>query len=234
MSDQNGQTGGPLLVQNDEAGTDFVTSIIPVYALQNAEILKQFRQSCTNFNQLLNCEPNEGIEPTPDGKARTLVISHVEMTLDEMFFGLWETYDFKWATIANEVVGSLILEVVHPVTGQKIRRQGAACVPIMVDSVPDHLKDQQGDTTAVKMDKRRQRNEWATSLQNKKPTALDMGFPRLKTECIKNAAQSLGKLFGRDLNREKNDVFKPLSSRSKTKADNAIKATEAALNGNGK
>lgn len=37
-----------------------------------------------------------------------------------------------------------------------------------------------------------------------------MGFPKLKTECIKNAAQSLGNIFGRNLNRNFKDVFTPL------------------------
>ena len=46
--------------------------------------------------------------------------------------------------------------------------------------------------------------------KKKKINALDMGFPKLKAECIKNAANSLGKLFGRDLNRKKSDIYQPL------------------------
>jgi hypothetical protein len=38
---------------------------------------------------------------------------------------------------------------------------------------------------------------------------LDLGFPKLKAECIKNAAASLGRVFGRDINRKHRDVFKP-------------------------
>jgi hypothetical protein len=38
---------------------------------------------------------------------------------------------------------------------------------------------------------------------------LDLAFPKLKAECVKNAALSLGKLFGRDLNRKNKDEYKP-------------------------
>ena len=147
----------------------------------------------------LNSEPAlEGIEPTPDKKAVTLVISHVEMTLDELFFGLWSTENFKWSAIANEVQGSLELVVTHPVTGQTLRRTGAASVVITVDRVPDAIKENA-----------QARNEWALNPSNKKQNALDLAFPKLKAECLKNAAQSLGKIFGRDLNRKNKDQYKP-------------------------
>ena len=44
-----------------------------------------------------------------------------------------------------------------------------------------------------------------------------MGFPKLKAECLKNAAQSLGKIFGRDLNRKQKDTFNPLLKKDETK-----------------
>lgn len=217
MANENGQTGAPLLVQNEAAGIDYITDLIPMYAMQNAEILKAYRLKLENFTQLLNVLPTlESIDKTPDGNAHTILISHIETTLDEMFFGEWETSEFKWSVIANEVVGSIILEVVHPVSGRKLKRTGAAAIQIMVDKAPDDVaKD------------RLQKNRWANNPDNKKPAALDMGFPKLKTECLKNAAQSLGKLFGRDLNRLKADDFKALSKRNKSGA--AMAATEAAL-----
>lgn len=149
------------------------------------------------FTQRLNQEPPmQSIEATPDRKAQTVVISHIEMTLDELFFGQWSTREFKWNIIANEVQGSLELTCIHPVSGHVITRTGAASVVIMVDKVPDEIKDDP-----------QQRNRWALSSENKKPNALDLAFPKLKAECLKNAAQSLGKIFGRDLNRKNRDVF---------------------------
>jgi hypothetical protein len=118
------------------------------------------------------------------------------MTLDELFFGQWKTENFKWSPVANEIQGALELVVIHPVTGYEIRRTGAASIVIMVDRAPENLAGQE-------------RNQWALNPSNKKPNALDMAFPKLKSECLKNAAQSLGPIFGRDLNRKNKDVYKP-------------------------
>lgn len=164
-----------------------------------------YLEALQNFTARLNSEPPaESLEKTPDGRASTVVISHVEMTLDELFFGQWSTTNFTWSAIANEVQGAITLEVLHPVTGEKITRQGAASVIITVDKLPDELRN---DPHA--------RNRWALSPENKKPNALDLSFPKLKAECLKNAAQSLGKIFGRDLNRSRKDQYKPFKIQSK-------------------
>ena len=154
-------------------------------------------EALQKFQTRLNSPPNDGgVESTPDNKAKTVVISHIEMTLDEMFFGQWKTENFKWASIANEVQGSIELVCIHPVTGFELRRTGAASIIIMVDRVPDGVTGSD-------------RNQWALNPSNKKANALDMAFPKLKAECLKNAAQSLGKVFGRDLNRKNRDEYRP-------------------------
>lgn len=146
------------------------------------------RIALQHFQEKLNREPDpREFQDTPDGKARTLPISFVEMTLDEIFLGQWDTVDFKYQQVFNEVIGSLMLSVVHPVTGGQICRTGAASVVITQDA---------NSTIA----------DFNTT---KKKNALDMSFPKLKAECVKNAAQSLGKVFGRDINRKHVDAFKP-------------------------
>ncbi len=162
--------------------------------------VEEFRLNCQNFTQKLNASPNgESVDKTPDGRASTILISHIEMLLDEYFFGLWETENFKWNVISNEIVGSIDLKIYHPSAMMPLKRVGAAAIQIMVDKVPDEIKDNPT-----------KKNEWALNVSNKKSNALDMSFPKLKAECLKNAANSLGQLFGRDLNRKKKDVFKPL------------------------
>lgn len=107
-----------------------------------------------------------------------LPISHIENLLDKYFFGLWSTDDFTWQNIANELVGSITLRVKHPLTGEVITRTGVGSVQIRVNK----------DT-------------------GKKVTnALVADIPHLKAECIKNAAKSIGKVFGRDLSRKNEDV----------------------------
>lgn len=172
------------------------------------------RVKIENFTKRLNTAPKqEELHRTPDGKAFHFPISYVEMTLDEMFFGLWSTENFQWSAIQNEVQGSIDLVVLHPVTGFTIRRTGAASIQIMVDAVPDSIKDD-----------RQKKNMWSTDVTNKKPNALDMGFPKLKAECIKNAALSIGKAFGRDVNRKIADEYRPLISGSNQSMKRAIES----------
>lgn len=182
-------------------------------ALQNATTNEDIRLKLQNFTQRINAAPKpESIGKTPDKKANTILISHIEMTLDEYCFGLWSTENFRWTQCGNEVVGAIDLKIFHPVAGVWITRQGAAAITIMVDAVPERLKWSADDAPDEAEIKKKERNAWALDMQNKKPSALDMSFPKLKAECLKNAAQSLGSLFGRDLNRKAGDVdsFQPL------------------------
>jgi hypothetical protein len=66
----------------------------------------------------------------------------------------------------------------------------------MVDRVPDGVTGTE-------------RNRWALNPDNKKANAMDLAFGKLKAECLKNAALSLGKVFGRDVNRVNKDTYKP-------------------------
>lgn len=142
-----------------------------------------------DFMKRLNQEPDpKELGKTPDGKARTLPISFVEMTLDELFLGQWETSEPTYQQVFNEVVGSLVLTVWHPITNRPIRRVGFASVVITQDK----------DATISEFN------------ATKKKNALDLSFPKLKSECTKNAAQSLGKIFGRDLNRKDADIYQPI------------------------
>lgn len=196
--------------------TELATINNEVATKQDGEALKEFRIRIENFLSKLNQEPPvESVGATPDGKANTILISHIQTTLDEFFFGLWSTDDFKWERIGNEIVGSIVLEVVHPVTGATIRRTGAAAIQIMTDAVPDEIR---ADKKA--------KNAWQLDMANKKPNSLDMGFPKLKAECEKNAANTLGRLFGRDINRElhKQDRYQPLvKSQMAREAERAAK-----------
>ena len=181
-------------MENNSEEMGLIKSVLAIQERNDATVLQKTEQ----FTQMLNREPRpESLDKTPDGKAQTVTISHVEMTLDELFFGQWSTENFKWSAITNEVQGSLELVVIHPITGQTLRRVGAASIVIQVDKAPENLTQQQ-------------RNEWALNPSNKKSNSLDLGFPKLKAECLKNAAQSLGKIFGRDINRKIKDNYQPL------------------------
>lgn len=153
-----------------------------------------------DFQRRLNAEPDpREFEKTPDGKARTLPISFVDMTLDELFLGQWEMSEPQYTQIFNEIVGTAVLTVWHPITNRPIKRIGWASVVITQD------KDAQIQDFNM----------------TKKKNALDLTFPKLGAEIRKSAAQTLGKIFGRDINRKAVDVFKPAL---KPLSDEAFKA----------
>jgi hypothetical protein len=151
--------------------------------------LIEWRLKLQNFLQRLHTPPKqEEIRANQfAGNTLYLPISYIEMSLDELFFGLWETKDFKWQTMANEIVGSITLRVFHPVANQWIERTGASATMI-----------------------RQQKGAGITDLNAKIHNALEMDFPHLKSDCIVNAAKSFGKSFGRDLNRLHTDLYRPL------------------------
>lgn len=166
---------------------------------QNAELIK-----LQKYTKLLN-NPVEGdkLEEHPFVKGvYYLPISFIEMTLDELFFGQWDTRNFKWAVVANEVVGTIELTVVHPFSRREITRVGTAAIQIMVDAIPKGQKEIMSS---------QETNAWALDLNNKKPGALEHGgIASLKADCFKNAALSLGKYFGRDINRKFTDNYNPI------------------------
>lgn len=125
--------------------------------------------------------------------AKFLPISYVENKLDELFFGAWEITDFHCQVVANEVLGWLQLRVFHPLLQIWLSRTGTAAVQIQMIS---QNKGGDGDITNVR---------------NKIVNTLVKDFPHLKAECLKNAAKSLGKAFGRDLNRTDIDTYDPLT-----------------------
>jgi hypothetical protein len=141
------------------------------------------------FSQLLNKEPNkhELQMNKMAGNTMYLPISFLETTLDELYFGLWKTDGFTTRVIGNEICGELNLHVYHPIAEIWITRIGAAATMIR----------QVKDAGVMEADKK---------IKN----ALEMDYPHLKADCFRNACLSLGKSFGRDLNRKFIDSYKAL------------------------
>ncbi len=137
-----------------------------------------------------------------------LPISFLEMTLDEIFFGLWQTKNFNTKVIANEIAGELELWYFHPTAKTWLCRIGAGAVQIQFRS-PE--KGGSGDITNI-----------GDKIQN----TLTKDYPHLKAECFRNACLSLGKSFGRDLNREFEDQYKPVIPNVKPVADVDVKSKE--------
>lgn len=147
------------------------------------------REKLQNFLKLLHKDPpKEEIKINKQANnSQYIPISFLEMKLDEMFFGLWSTKNFQTKTIVNEEVGSIELWYFHPTAKTWLCRIGAGAVMIQQKKDSD-----------------------ITDIGAKIKNTMTKDYPHLKAECFRNACLSLGKAFGRDLNREFEDQYNPI------------------------
>ena len=137
--------------------------------------------SLEEFRAQLNTPPAASEEQTNKlaNNSLYLPIAVIEAKLDAIYSGLWKTHSYTQQVIGNEVTGSLILEVFHP-AGQWISRIGTASVMVQMHKG----------------------SEVSEGISAKIKNTLVKDIPHLKSECLKNAAKSLGDAFGRSLNRQ--------------------------------
>jgi len=117
----------------------------------------------------------------------TIPIGILENELDEVYLGLWKTSIPTYQVVANEIIGTMILEVYDPSAKVWLSRIGSGAVTI-----------------------RQKKDSDITDIGAKIKTALQMDFPKLYSTCLKNACKTLGKRFGRDLNRKFEDVYEEI------------------------
>jgi len=171
--------------------------------------LESTKTELQKFNlQVLNTEPKpEELKLNIHANnAKYIPVGIIERKLDEIFLA-WQTDNFRWTVIANEIVGVLTLKVFHPVLLTWITYEGTAATQIQIDS---SLKDQLGNPVYKDGKKQRDPNFNITQIERKITNTLQKDFPHLKSECLKNAAKHLGKAFGRDLNRDETGDYAPV------------------------
>lgn len=163
-------------------------------AINDDKFIEELRLKAQNFMKITHKEPkNEEIAiNTFANDSKYIPISFLEMNMDEMFFGLWETKNFQYMTVANEIVGSIEVRYFHPTFNTWLSRTGAAAVQIQM------VSKNKGGTGDI------------TDIGQKITNTLTKDFPHLKADCFRNAVLSIGKAFGRDLNRSFNDQYQPI------------------------
>lgn len=117
-------------------------------------------------------------------------IDKVEILLDTIF-QMWEVHVLNITTMFNSVCVTVRLRYKHPVTGEWMSHDGVGAKGVQVDS-----GCKASDMAAIK------------------ENAVTMALPIAKSYAIKDAADHLGKIFGRDLNRKDVVDFSPAYAKS--------------------
>lgn len=168
--------------------------------MSEKELIKSAAQGAVikNVADMLSKRPPKSAIRDHNGN-KYIPISFIEQTLDMIFGAMgWQTRNFTTQTLLNEVVGSIELWVRDPESGEWIVRIGAASQPIQMKKDTDF-----------------------TDPRNKIANSLEKGYPSLKSKCVSNAADSLGKVLGRDLGR-KQETVETYSSSQEEKARTAF------------
>lgn len=143
--------------------------------------MSQYREPLENYLKKMHAAPAPSTVKVNKlaGNSSYLGISHLEMELDRYFLGQWNflPVDGGSRVLVNSVTYDGILQCLHPVSGFMLQRAGTGAVPIQV------YKDT---------------HPRAGQPQDK---AIQKAVGAAKSMAFKNACKSLGKRFGRDLNR---------------------------------
>lgn len=152
------------------------------------------------FLQVVNQEPPKAFvkdHPLASG-VKYIPIDKVEALLTKIF-QLWTVDVIASGQLLNAVYVTVRLNYRHPVTGEWLHQDGVGAVAIQVD-----------------------KGKNASDLGAIKSNAIMLGLPAAKSYAIKDAAEHIGKLFGRDINRKDTMSFKP----SYATDDNITKAEQ--------
>jgi len=150
--------------------------------LQDIKTYEEFKIKMEVFLSYLDSPPRNTKQDQKKG-ILYIAISEIEIQLDTLFLGQWQTRNVQMVVVGNEFVVSLELGVLHPISGQWLWRAGVGACMI------------------------RQKKDAAVSdIDAKIKNTMEMDAPHAKAQAVKNAALSIGKFFGRDIRRKKEDV----------------------------
>jgi hypothetical protein len=136
-------------------------------------------QAENTLNILLNNPPPKNwVKKHPYADAYYLSIERVEFLLTSIFVH-WSVEIRKVDLMANSAYVIVRLHYRNPVTGEMQYQDGVGAAPLQTD-----------------------KNATATDFSAIKSSAVQIGIPAAESYAIKDAAKKLGKMFGKDLNRD--------------------------------
>ena len=137
--------------------------------------------------------------PSSD-KASYLPIGLIENQLDELYSGLWQT-EGTVELMGNSIVATVTLKVFHPTAKLWISRTGIGAKKVQLNKGAAAM-----DTSQMKAD------------------AFEKGAPAAKSMALRNAAQSLGQVFGRNLNRDIDEPLMYLDEQAEALTEDSLEA----------
>lgn len=159
------------------------------------------------FLSVVNQEPPKRfLQDHPIAKGvKYIPIDKVELMLTKVF-QTWYVEVLKTGQLLNSIEVTVRLYYKHPITQEWLHQDGVGASPIQVD---------QGQN--------------ASNLSAIKHNAIMLALPAAKSYAIKDAAENIGKVFGRDINRKDTMAFTPSYSTKQgktlmTKQKKALKA----------
>lgn len=140
------------------------------------------------LNRLLNCNPKqEWIKVNKfANNSNYIPVGIVEYLLTSIFTK-WRVEVKQIQVIANSVVATVRLYVLDPITGDWDWQDGVGASPIQT-----------------------KKDAAATDFSQVTTAAVQMAAPAAETYAFKDAAEKLGKIFGKDMNRESQADYAPM------------------------
>jgi len=144
-----------------------------------------------DLNQLLNNEPKtEWVKQHPMfAKVKYLPIERVEWLLTNIYIK-WRVEIIREGLIANSVYCTIRLHYKDPITGEWEYQDGIGSAPLQTD-----------------------KDSGATDWQHIKSDAVLKALPSAESYAVKDAAEKLGKLFGKDMNRADKIMYDTLQGK---------------------
>lgn len=143
-----------------------------------------------DLNILLNAEPPKGwlkLHPM-NNKIRYIPIERIEWLLTRLFFS-WRVEIKSTQILANSVVITVRLFYLDRVSDEYLWQDGVGAAPLQTDS-----------------------GAGAIEFNKIKNNAVMLAAPSAESYAIKDAAEKIGKIFGKDLNRKDEILYDDLVS----------------------
>ena len=125
--------------------------------------------------------------------SRYLAIDKIEYLLTSIFLK-WYVEVLEWKVIANSVCVSIRLFYQSPINGEMLHQDGLGAMPMQTDE-----------------------GKGAVDFNFIKTSAVQMALPGAESYAIKDAAEKIGRVFGKDLNRTELMAYENLSGRYESK-----------------